>query len=363
VTENRAVKDIFDSKLIADVGSCLTTTDPGFPAREFAQAANRDLECLEFKQRMQHIADALARYLPEDFLEAADLLRRAAEKTDGNAVAFWPMCRYVQDHGIEFFDDAMATLEVLTRRISAEWAVRPYLDREPCRAMNWLRRWVESDDAAVRRLVSEGTRPRLPWAPRFKEFGSDPATMLPLLEKLRDDPDEVVRRSVANHLNDISKDRPEWVVRQLARWNRDASKQCSLLIRHALRTLVKQGHTGALKILGIGPPHVNLVSLCVDPAEVKLGSQIEISFELVSTTDKEQELIIDFALHHRRANGKLARKVFKWSQRSLAPGEKLELKRKLSFQQMSTRRYHPGEHHIELIVNGESQGKTSFELQ
>ncbi len=372
MSDNPVLKDLYKQNVVEELAACLSGVDPDFPAPSFVAEACTGLEELEFKDRVRQIARAAAAALPTDFPAAAQRIRMAAQSppeaaessvTSTSALAIWPLCQVVQEQGLEHFEEAMATLHVLTKQASAEFAIRPFLDLCPGPAMTWLKRWAGDPDARVRRLVSEGTRPRLPWAPRLKTFADDHTAMLPLLEQLRDDPDEAVRRSVANHLNDITKDHPDLVVQTLQQWSVSAPPDRQRLIRHALRTLVKKGHPGALAILGVGEPKVRVTSFTVAPPAVAIGGAVEVAVAIVSAADQDQELLVDFAVHYRKARGDLSPKVFKWTQRRLAGQAKISLRRQLKLVPRSTRRLYPGEHRVELLINGQSLGLVSFELR
>lgn len=210
--------------------------------------------------------------------------------------------------------------------------------------------------------MSEGTRPRLPWGMRLQALVEDPSPTLPLLEALKDDPEEYVRRSVANHLNDIAKDHPGVVVEVARRWWSEGDETRRRLVRHALRSLVKQGHPGALAVLGFGAPSV-VVRWRADGVVVLGGAPLQLEAVLRSTSKKKQRLLVDFALHHQKANGKTSPKVFKWTERELAPGETVTLTKAHAMRPVTTRRYYPGLHAAELMVNGRSMGMVAFQLR
>jgi 3-methyladenine DNA glycosylase AlkC len=205
MADNPEIRDLFNQDVILALGARLSAVEADFDEASFIDAATTGFGALGFKERMAHIATAVADHLPADFSAAARIVQKAAvpESDDTGAesleIAFWPLCHYVQVYGLGHFEEAMATLYVLTKRVSAQWAVRPFLEQDPEAALVWLERWVSDPVPSVRGVVSEGTRPRLPWAPRLRVFQSDPARLFSLLDALRDDPHEAIRRSVANH--------------------------------------------------------------------------------------------------------------------------------------------------------------------
>jgi 3-methyladenine DNA glycosylase AlkC len=250
----------------------------------------------------------------------------------------------------------------MTKRFSSEFGIRFFLLHDAARCMPVLQAWTRDPDEHVRRLVSEGTRPRLPWAMQLPMFIADPSPALPLLEALRDDPSEYVRRSVANHLNDIAKDHPDLVAGLAARWLEGATPQRAKLVRHACRTLVKKGHPGALAALGHGRPAVRLDGIEVLTPQVHLGEALVFAVSLRSEADGDQELVVDYVIHHRKANGKTSPKVFKWKRLRLGAGEAHGAERRHPIRPITTRVYYGGEHIVELQVNGQPLGRAAFDL-
>jgi 3-methyladenine DNA glycosylase AlkC len=272
------------------------------------------------------------------------------------------MTHYVGLQGLEHFDLSMMLLKEMTKRSSSEFGIRFFLLAQPERTLSVLESWVDDSNYHVRRLISEGTRPRLPWAMRLPAFIEDPAPILPLLEALKYDGEEYVRRSVANNLNDIAKDHPDIVARIAGQWLKGADNNRHRLIRHACRTLIKQGHQGTLKALGYGPPRVALEKLLISTPRVAFGTALEFELSLTSTAARAQALIVDYAIHHRKASGATTAKVFKWKTATLAPGATLRAKRKHAIKSITTRVYYPGRHRLEILVNGVSLAIEDFEL-
>lgn len=336
--------------------------------RAFVRAAQRGLDELELKARVRHIAAALRAHLPADFgaatAQIVDGLPPALPSAEGVASGFWlwPFCQFVEEFGLDEPELALDAMHALTQRFSCEFAIRPYVEAHTERTFARLQRWVDDPSLHVRRLVSEGTRPLLPWGRRLTALQNDPAPVLPLLERLRDDPEEYVRRSVANHVNDISKGHAGLVVDLAKAWLRDGPKTRERLVRHALRTLVKQGHVPALRALGVAAPRLE-ADLKLTPRRATIGDAIELQVTVRSTAGRKQQLVIDYAVHHRRQNGTLSPKVFKWSTRELGKGEQFTLTKRHSLRPVTTRRYYPGKHAVELLVNGESFARREFELR
>ncbi|MEW6703246.1 MAG: DNA alkylation repair protein [Pseudomonadota bacterium] len=370
-------KNFISPALVRSMGEHLVRASRAFDRRAFEQRALHGLEALELKARAHQVCDALELGLPQDFAKACKLLVDSlAPPGEGDDLsvlrtgqaglagwAVWPMSEYVARHGMDDVPLALKTLHEMTQRFSAEWAIRPFILRHPDVTYPTLLRWTRDPSAHVRRLVSEGSRPRLPWGMVLKPLIADPSPTLPLLRALQDDPSEYVRRSVANHLNDIAKDHPERVVQWLAQYLPDAPPERKALLRHASRTLIKQGHQGVLHAWGIGTPLRGKASLTLAPAHARLGGALQLEVMLRSTQRRgTQALVIDYAVHHVKANGSTSPKVFKGWRCELAPGETRQLSKRHSLKQVTTRRYHAGEHRIELLVNGKPVAEAAFDL-
>lgn len=369
-------KNLLNPKVISLMARHLNRVWKNFDEEAFIKEACLNLERLELKQRGDQIKGALHSQLPKSFSKAATILVESLHpeddvdlsgtNIDDQGIRGWaimPMAEFVGAYGLNEFELGMDTLKQLTKRASSEFGIRPFIHHDPGRALKILTNWTGDTNFHVRRLVSEGTRPRLPWGSRLQMFVENPAPLLPLLERLKDDPHEYVRRSVANNLNDIAKDHPGLVVEIAGKWLKKATPERQRLVRHACRTLIKQGHSAALSALGYEKPKVTLRELRVLTPGVDFGDVLRFSIDLQSTAASNQDLIIDYAVHHCKANGKTAPKVFKWKVLSLKAGERLMAERKHSIKSVTTRTYYPGTHRVEIMVNGKSLGSASFELK
>jgi 3-methyladenine DNA glycosylase AlkC len=271
---------------------------------------------------------------------------------------------YVEVYGLDDWEASIPALEQFTQQVSAEFAIRPFIVRYPERTLAKMLEWAEHKDPRVRRLASEGCRPRLPWGMALSALKADPSPILPILDALKGDPSESVRRSVANNLNDISKDNPDIVLEVLARWQTDGTDEIRRITSHALRTLIKQGHPEALELLGYpSHPAIAVRNMTVEPATILMGEKVTLSFEIASLGDQPQNLMIDYVVHLMRANGKQTAKVFKLTKRTLQPGQVLQITRQHSFAPVTTRKYYPGEHAIEPKINGRLFERAEFVLR
>ncbi|GAA0593578.1 DNA alkylation repair protein [Kutzneria viridogrisea] len=320
----------------------------------------RALPGTSFSERGQLVRDALLADLPERYAEVDALLRTALADPEFTGWMIWPVTEAVARRALpDSFDAGMDLLAALTPRLTAEFAIRTFLDADLDRGLARALEWTGHPDEHVRRLASEGTRPRLPWARRVRAILDRPECTVPVLDALHADESEYVRRSVANHLNDISRGDPALAVRTAGRWQ-DTSPA---VVRHALRTLVKQGDPEALALLGFRPvTGLTVTGPELVAAEVAMGGRLDFSFSLTNTTAESVRLAVDYVIGHRKANGTLSPKVFKLTTRVLDPGASVAVTRSHSFRPISTRVYYPGEHTISLQVNGTAYEAVSFTL-
>jgi 3-methyladenine DNA glycosylase AlkC len=363
VTDDRfLLKDFFNRDSIGVIAAAVAGAYAEFDKDAFlASVFDSEWGDRELKQRMRHVATALRAALPEDYNQALAILVEAGPAAREAGFAAMVFSDFVEAFGIDHFEASVAALEVFTKNVSAEFAVRPFLVRYPDRMLQQMKEWATDTDPALRRLASEGTRPRLPWGLALKQYQADPRPIVPLLAGLSHDPSEDVRRSVANSLNDIAKDHPDFLVELLDTWQ-DGSDEISEITGHGLRLLLKRGHDGALRLLGFHPnPAVLVEHLAVDPATVAVGGKVSVTFVVRSTADHSQAVMIDGVVHYPRPTG-TGSKVFKWKTTDLADGETLPMKRSVNLQQMSTRRIYPGTHACEVQVNGARLARIEFEV-
>lgn len=370
-------KNLINDAVVRDIGGHLLRGDGTFDRRGFEARASKGLEELELKARVLHVADALVAVLPKEVDRALGTMEAslgpAGEGDDLSALrtserglggwAVWPLTEAVVRIAMDAPERGLMALHAMTQRMTAEFAIRPFIVRHPELCFATLMRWTRDPSAHVRRLVSEGSRPRLPWGLRLQSLVVDPSPTLPLLAALQDDSSEYVRRSVANHLNDIAKDHPGVIAEWLSRYLRDASPQRRALLKHASRTLIKKGEPAVLGAWGLGAAFVGTATWGASPKAVRIGEALTLSLVLRSGAAKGQRLAIDYAIHHVKAGGGTSPKIFKGWTLELGPREVRELERRHSFKVVTTRRYYPGEHTAELRINGVSAGAAKFQLR
>jgi 3-methyladenine DNA glycosylase AlkC len=367
--ESYRLKDFYDETVVREIAGDILRVHPSFRPDDFVRDCLSGLDPLELVDRARHIAAGLRDHLPDDFDQAIAILLASLgpplENTEGNGMRpflYLPHAVFVATYGLDFFEASMRAQYELTQRFSAEFSIRAFLERYPERTLERLREWTRDPSAHVRRLVSEGTRPRLPWAARLRAFQHDPRPVLPLLDLLKDDPDLYVRRSVANNLNDIGKDHPDVLLDVCRAWWSDGSPDRQWLVRHALRSLVKQGDARALAILGYTATPVRAEKFHVEPNPVQLGERAHFAFDVVNESPEAQHLLLYYRVHFVKAVGPPRPKVFWLREVTLAPGERTHLASRVSFADLTTRRPYPGRHRVELLVNGAPVPLGEFEV-
>lgn len=353
------LKNMYNRKLITNLGNEIRKQFPAFDREAFGkQVFNNGWKDKELKQRMRHIAECLHRHLPPDYKKAINILKPVASQFNGFEYMFFQ--DYVECYGLEDFEASIDALEHFTKYASSEFAVRAFILKDEQRMMEQMLQWARSDNHHVRRLASEGSRPRLPWAISLPAFKDNPEPVLPILKLLQNDASEYVRRSVANNLNDISKDHPD-IVLDISRQWLGKNLNTDRIIKHACRTLLKKGEQKALKLFGYAEAdHIKVSQFKLLP-EVSLGEKLLFSFLISSKKSRLGKCRIEFAIYFVKANGTAGRKVFKISEADYAEKDKC-ITKYFSFKEISTRKYYAGKHKLAIIVNGVEQISRPFNL-
>lgn len=395
------MKNLFNLSLIETTALHISANFSGFDQAGFIQVASDDIESRELKDRANQIYVALKTHLPNDYLTSLSILLNTLSPvkdnqdlteitTDKRGVAGWmvmPFTQYVGELGQDHLVESMDALKLMTKRFTSEFGIRYLLLAYPAECLTIMDDWCEDKCHHVRRLVSEGTRPLLPWAMQLPSFKNDPTPVLPLLEKLKSDSSEYVRRSVANHLNDIAKNQLDLVADIAKRWladsecyvdkkaHKEACKNRQRLVKHACRTLIKQGHEKTLLAFGYNKPEDILVDITLSKTAINMGDTFTISVTLNNQSNtqcnkqsnkqksKPQPLLMDYVIYHQKANGRLTAKVFKWKELVIKAGETITLTKKHSIKEISTRKYYAGEHKCSVMLNGQEQAMVSFVLK
>ncbi|MGJ8644674.1 MAG: DNA alkylation repair protein [Luteolibacter sp.] len=367
--DSKDFKDIFDHRAAKELAAQVHGAWEAFDRKRFLKLATHDLASLEMTPRVRQFSNALAAILPTEIPSAIEILVQSLpapmESCDDLKSSWiqWPVAHFISEHGLPHYDQSMAALREITMRFTSEFAVRSFAAAYPQKVYLDLLKLTADPNPHVRRWCSEGSRPRLPWGQRLNDLVADPSPLWPILDALRNDPELYVRRSVANNLNDIAKDHSELVVRKCAEWMKSgSSNELDQLIRHALRTLIKNGNPSALALLGYSPIKQTDADFSITGARIPIGNSLELSLTLISRNQADQKLVIDFAMHFLRKNGTHSRKVFKWKSLTLPAGETLTLSKKHPLKKTTIRALYPGLHRIELLANGANLAEIPFEL-
>jgi 3-methyladenine DNA glycosylase AlkC len=370
-----ALKHQLNADVVRRIAAGVLAVHPTFEGDAFIAGCLDGLDDLELTARAQHISETLATFLPDDEGEAIEIIRRSLIHDDPlaqpseipagqSAFHYWPYVRFLTDRGLDNFELSMETQKVLTTLFTAEFSIRTYLLHRYDDTMETLHVWATDNDVHVRRLVSEGTRPRLPWAAKLPMFMADPSPVLELLEVLKDDPEEYVRRSVANNLNDIAKDNPDVVIDVARRWWNEGDANRRRLVRHGLRTLIKAANPEALAVMGFGsdsPARVSAVR--IDPIDLRIGDKIRVEVDVTNPAAADAGALVDLRFWFVKANGTSTAKVFKGSELLIQSGDTAQVRKTISLAQHSTRSHYPGLHRIEVIINGATVEGGEFQLR
>lgn len=357
------LKNFYSPAYLAGLSSTLKQAYPELNANAFQKSVlHADWSEMELKQRMQHIARCLHQFLPDDYRAAIKVLKAASasmppDPNSGFLDMYYP--EFVSMYGQTDWKTSLPALKHFTRFASSEFAVRPFIIADPDRMMSQMKKWSTDKNHHVRRLSSEGCRPRLPWAMALPLFKQDPTPVLELLETLKADPEKYVQKSVANNLNDIAKDHPERVIKTVKAWQ-NHSEQTDWILKHACRTLLKQSHPEALGLFGFKTNVKSVSSLNLLQDRIRLGEKLQFAFSI--ELPRRARLRIEYLIHYMKKNGQTAPKVFLLSEKEFGAG-KHHLEQSHLFQQMTTRQHYPGEHAVTIRINGREKCEARFELE
>ena len=368
MTDNpNAFKNFINKEVTKRLATAIQGQYPSFNTKRFLQL-NRELDQLELKQRVKLVTHHLKLNLELPYPESLNILVNAMEEGDLKGFELWPFSEFISQFGLDHFDLSLKALYQMTSRFTAEFAIRPYLLKDHKRVLKFFNKWVKDKNVHIRRWVSEGSRPLLPWGERLPLFVMDPTHTILLLDQLKFDEELYVRKSVANHLNDISKNHPQVVIDLIRLWEKDTppvhQDKMNWIKRHALRTLIKKGDKRALKVMGVSDKTLASVKhLSTNKSLFNLHDDLVFSFRLESQGKKTQKMVVDYVIDFMKSSGKMGKKVYKLKTLELKPGEKIELKKKHSLKPITTMKYYSGTHHLMIQVNGEIMGQISFYLE
>lgn len=361
------LKDLYSWKFYEGIAVCMEETIPRFHTSKFLNLIYTPaFEEMELKARMRHTAVALHHFMPGDYGKSVLLLGDLIESL--KAHGFWRerlemmfLPNYIEVYGLDHLQDSVKGMEIATQYVSCEFAIRPFLVKYQEEMMKQMMIWSRHSNDRVRRLATEGCRPRLPWGLSIPALKKDPRPILPILENLKNDSSESVRRSVANNLNDISKDHSELMVEIARKW-KGQSKETDAIIKHGCRSLLKQGHADILSDYGLDNEGLVLEDFEILSPKVKIGDALSFRFKISNTGPVAKTIRLEYAVYYMKANGQLAKKVFKISERIYQPGENVKILRNQSFRLITTRKFYVGRHELSIIINGKEFEKAQFEI-
>ncbi|MEQ6119625.1 DNA alkylation repair protein [Reichenbachiella sp. MALMAid0571] len=356
----KPLKNYFDSDFVSRLADELVGVYPLFDSVGFHKAViNKDWEDRELKGRMRHISVSLGVFLPE-YEVAVELLKIIAPKFNGfTAMVF---SDFVEVHGLDAPDISLDALEHFTRYSSAEFAIRPFIIEYEEQAMKRMLVWSKDENHHIRRLSSEGCRPRLPWAMALPKYKKDPSPVLPILENLKNDESEYVRRSVANNINDLTKDNPDIALEIARSWFGNSTKT-DWILKHGMRTLLKKGDQEALRIFGFNEKvNAKVSDLNLSEVEVKIGEELQFDFKITNLDLKKSSLKVGYMVGYVKASDKVSEKIFHVSELTFEPKQTVSFNKKLSFKDLTTRKHYPGGHYLFIAINGKEMARVHFEV-
>ena len=360
------LKNVYSPAFIHGLADEIVAIVPDFDASGFSNAVQSDgWKQMELKQRMRRISDTLHEYLPGDYQNQVGIISNLSGRLAARNVSSFPyLCLpdFVEKYGTGHFKISLDAIEEITQFVSCEFAIRPFLLADASKVMVRMLRWSKHPHSTVRRFSSEGCRPRLPWGKAIPAFKIDPSPILPILENLKDDQSEFVRKSVANNINDIAKDHPGLVLELIRKW-KGKSERTDWILRHGARTLLRKADPGVYSMFGLSGVHQCEVSgLKVSTAKVAAGESVELKFALINKAATPALFRIEIGVDYVKSNGSTSRKLFKISERKFEPGTAYAFSRRISFTDLTTRKHYPGKHQIAVVVNGRELGSRQVTL-
>lgn len=357
-----AFKNVFNEKFVNKLATLIKTYDESFKKDTYVKTIMQALEELELKHRMRLISSEIKNHTDLPYIKILEVLKKSKahfskEENIGLTTLVFP--DFVEVYGLNDFDISMQALEFFTINSSSEFAVRHFLIKDEKKALEYFYKWSKSENEHIKRLASEGSRPRLPWGISLPSFKKDPSFILPILEELKNDESLYVRRSVANNLNDVAKDNED-IVREFIKVNIGKSKNCDWLLKHGARTLLKKGDIKTLDFFGFRKIQDLEISDFILDKKVNIGEYLNFSFSLTSS-EKFGSLRVEYEIDFLMANEKRSKKVFMISS-SINKNSTKDINKRHNFKKITTRKYYQGIHYLSLIINGEKVVRKSFTL-
>ena len=355
------LKEMFNKAFYQHFALQVANVYKEFDTKRFLSDVTANMEALSLNQRMRNTSVVLKKHLPQDYKKAIAILTKVIPNTRrGYTNLVFP--DFVGMYGHEHFDVSMNALKYFTQFGSSEFAIREFLKRDFSKTISLMHEWAKDKNHHVRRLASEGSRPRLPWSFKLDAVIADPKTTAAILEALKNDEELYVRKSVANHLNDISKEHPGYMIGLVSGWDK-ANANTAWIVKHASRTLIKKGHSDSLSVFNFEKNvKATIENFKIKKNTIKLGEALEFSFDLVSGKTTDQKLVIDYVIWYQKKSADLSPKVFKLKELVLQPKQSIAINKKQVFKDFTTRKHSAGEHRVEIQVNGKILHGQAFKL-
>jgi 3-methyladenine DNA glycosylase AlkC len=355
------LKELFNKNYYLHLSKEIQKVFKAFDSANFLKEVTLNLDSLSLNERMRNTSVVLKKYLPKDYKTTIEVLHKVIPNTQrGYTNLVFP--DFVGLYGHDHVKLSLEALKYFTQFGSSEFAIREFLKRDFNNTIKVMNQWAKDKNPHVRRLASEGSRPRLPWSFKLDEVIKDPKNTQSILESLKTDEELYVKKSVANHLNDLSKDNTQHMLQVIKAWDK-SNVHTAWIVKHASRTLIKKGNSDSLAIFEFEKnPKLKLANFKIIKPKLKLGENLEFEFDLISEKAKDQKLVIDYIIHYAKKAGEHSLKVFKLKEIQLKPKQKIAISKKQLLKDFSTRKHYTGTHFIELQVNGKSYGKLAFKL-
>lgn len=355
------LRDMFNQAFYKKLAEAFSKADKEFDQKIFVKEVCSNLPDLSLNQRMRNTSEKLNKFLPYPYKKQLEICMKVIPEIQrGYVTLLFP--DFVGLYGKEHVDLSLEALKYFTKFGSSEFAIREFLKIDFKRTIREMEKWAKDKDHHVRRLASEGSRPRLPWSFKLDEVIKNPAATSRILETLKTDSEPYVRKSVANHLNDISKDNPEYMLAMIKSWDH-ADKHTAWIIKHASRGLIKKGNADSLSVFNFEKdPKINIGNISLGKNKLKLGDTLAFTFEIESAKKKPQKLVVDYIIHYVKKGGEQSPKVFKLKELNLLPGQKVVISKRQVLKDFTTRKHHSGMHRLEIMVNGKVFATTDFSL-
>lgn len=346
------LKEMFNKSYYEHLAKEIAKLNSEFDNKGFVKTVTNQFEGLSLNQRMRNTSIVLKQFLPGDYKTTIDLFKKLILKTKtGYTNLVFP--DFVSQYGLHDFETSMDALHYFTKFGSSEFAIREFLKLDFDATIQVMEQWSKDKNHHVRRLASEGSRPRLPWSFKLDAVIENPKLTQTILENLKEDTELYVKKSVANHLNDISKDHADYMIELVKGWDK-GNKNIAWIVKHASRTLIKKGHSASLQVFDFEKqPKIKIENFKLNKSKIQLGDSLIFEFDLISEKSKSQKLVIDYIMHYRKKSGELSPKVFKLKEVDLKANETLRFSKKQLIKDFSTRKHFSGKHLLEIMVNGQ----------